>query len=283
MNSSDEFWEFGGVSLHQFGWSVTTLGTRYGVAPLRGENAQVAYVPGEVWVPKIPGPRTIGLSMWVIGADPGTGAAVDDPRLRWNDSWAYLRQVFWNPDAESLLVRRWLRSDPSDPNAAPAIVRAEAMAQLASGEDIQPTMTGRTRATFEVPLRLAHPFFYGQQVSTTIGPGETWSVVNAGDWAAWSKWLYVDLVGPLTAPRLTNAGACYCGITGKVAAGETLTLDVRQFLALSTKSGATTNRTGEIYNSGTRPWMALRRGSNQLTLTAAGSGHAVLRFRPPYL
>jgi hypothetical protein len=294
-NSTDEAWSFAGVSLHQHGWSVATLGGgRLGVPPLRGDNQTAAYVPGELWVPKIPDARTITLRMWVIGADPATGAAVGDPRLRWNDSWAYLRQVFWNPDAESPLVRRWWRTDPV--TGQPGIAWAEAYAQLDTGSDISMAMTGRTRAEFEVPLRLAHPFFYGPTVTTTLGAGasaNTVSIVNNGDWTAWSKYFYIDLVGPLVAPRITNTSPAtdvYCGLPGKVAAGETVTLDVRQFVAMSAKTGTATktNRSGEIYNSGAAPWMALQRGTNSLTLTVTGSyaantGHAVVRFRPPYL
>lgn len=286
MPSTDEYLEFAGVSLHEFGWSVATVaGGRYGVPPLRGDNQTAAFVPGELWVPKVPGPRTVTLSMWVTGADPGTGDAVDDPRLRWNDNWAYLREVFWNPDAEGLLRRRWWRTDAV--TGAGGIVTADALAQLEPGQDIALRMSTRTRAEFEVPLRLAHPFFYGPAVSVDVLGGQTVSVGNVGDTAAWSKYLYLDFVGPLSNPRLFNTTAgVSCGVTGSVGAGETVTLDVRQFLALSSRTTTTTktNRTGDVYNSGTRrAWMALLRGVNALTLNAGGSGKVTVRFRPPYL
>jgi hypothetical protein len=284
--TTDEYLEFAGVSLHQQGWSVTSIGTRFTVPPLRGDNARAANTVGELWLPKIPDARTITLSMWVRGRDPVTGDAVDDPRLRFNDNWAYLRQVFWNPDAESPLVRRWARTDPT--TGVAGIAWAEAYAQLAPGADLPLKMTSRLFAEFEVPLRLAHPFFYGPTVQVTLPVGQPVSVVNPGDWAAWSKYVYVDLVGPLTGARVTNvtgAGSVYCGLVGAVAAGETLTLDVRNFVAVSQRAGSNvqTQRTGEIYNSGALPWLALVRGTNQLTLTGTGTGHAVLRYRPPYL
>lgn len=285
-NSVDEYLEFAGVSLHQYGWCVSTIaGGRLGVPPLRGDNQNAAFVPGELWVPKLAGPRTITLSMWVIGADPD-GGAVADPRLRWNDNWAYLRQLFFNPDAEDVLRRRWWCTDPVTGTAA--LVVADAMAQLDTGQDIALKMTGRTRAEFEVPLRLAHPYFYGPTVTTDISAGHTVSIINGGNTAAWAKYLYVDFVGPLTNPRLINStgrAAISCGLTGSISAGETVTLDVRQFIALSSRTGTTTktNKTGNVYNSGARPWMALLRGANMLTFTATGSGKATVRFRPPYL
>lgn len=283
--TSDEWWAFGGVPLNKWGWTVSTVGPRLSIPPIRGDNTRAAGVPGELWLPKIPDARTITLNMTVVGWDPDTGEPVDDGRLRFNDSWAYLRQLFFNPSSESPLESRWWRTDGG---GLPQLVWAQAYAQLASGQDVVPQMNSRTMARFDVPLRLAHPFFYGPQVSVTLTPGVAVTVSNPGDWDAWSRWLYVDLVGPLTAPRVTNstpAVPVYCGLTGNVAAGETVTLDVREYLALSARAGSATitNRTGEIYNSGTRPWVALARGANRLTLTAGGSGHAVLRFRPPYL
>jgi hypothetical protein len=286
--TSDEYWTVDGVSLHTNGWAVQTVGgTRYSVPPLRGDDAVAAWMPGETWLPKVPGPRVISLPMFLIGVDPADGSPVEDPRLRWNDSWAFLRQTFWNPDAQFVLGRRWWRTDPVSHN--PGIAYAEALGQLAPGTDLQPQMTGRTRATFNVDVKLAHPFFYGPAQAATVNPGQSVTVTNPGDWTAFSRHLYIDFVGPLYAPKLTCTTAAgqvvYCAITGSVAAGETLTLDVGQYVALSARATISTrvNRTGEIVNAGTRSWLALGRGPNTLTLTGTGGGGAVVRFRPPYL
>lgn len=282
MNSTVEYWGFNGISLHQAGWGCTSLGQLLGSVPLRGDNQKAVGVAGELFTPKIPDARTLTLSMWTIGVDPATGDNVDDPRMRFSDSYAYLQQLFWSPESEGVLTRRWKRTDPTTGQGQ--ILICDAMAQVAAGEEIRPTMTGRARATFDIPLRLAHPFFYGPTQTATCLPGVPLVVTNPGDWSAFSKYFYVDLVGPLTAPKLVNATSnVTCGITGSIAAGETVTLDVRQFIALSTRGSVTTNRTNEIYNSGTQPWMALRRGDNTMLLTAAGAGSAVLRFRPPYM
>lgn len=285
MNSSDEFWTINGVSLHQQGWSVTTVGgTRYAVPPLRGDNPRSAYTIGEQFVQKVVDARTISLPMFLIGADPATGRPVGDSTRRWNDSWAFLRQLFWNPDAQMVLGRRWWRTDPV---AGPGIAFAEARAQLAPGADLQPTMTGRTRATFTADLRLADPFFYGPEISTGhLQVGQSATVVNPGDYNAFTKNVYVELHGPLSGVRVTNTTphfAIYCGLTGSIAGNEVITLDVATFIARAVKAGVIRNRTGEIYQSANRPWMSLLRGANTIKLTGTGGGYAVLRFRPPYL
>jgi hypothetical protein len=282
VNNTDEYWTVDGVSLHQFGWSVRTLTGRLQAPPLRGDNGRAAYVPGEIWLPKLPDAYDLNLPMFLSGADPATGAPVDDARLQFNDSWAFLRNLFWTPEREFVLGRRWWRTGAD--GSTPGIAYAEARGQLTAGQPLAPTMTMRTHATFDVSVRLAHPFFYGPETTTPIARNAVVTVDNPGDWQAWARHLYIDLIGPLTRPRLTNttpATDVYCGLSGVIASGETVTLDIKQFLAMSTKGG---NRTGELYNSGTRPWMALLRGPNALTLTAdSGTGHTALRFRAPYL
>ncbi len=302
MNSTDEYWTIDGVSLHQHGWSVQTVGgTRYAVPPMRGANTVAAGVPGEFWLPKVVDKRVIDLPMFLIGADPATGNAVDDPRLRWNDSWAFLRQVLWNPDRQLVLGRRWLRTDPI--TGVPGIQYAVAAAQLIN--DLPSSMTGRTRSTFTAQLELAHPFFYGPAQAFSLPINTPVSVVNAGDYTAWSKNLYVDLRGRLVTPTVTvttSAGAaCKFTYQGTVAAGELVTLDVGAFVALATTDPALfgditktafspssqprSQRTGFIAHSGTRPWLALARGANTVRLTAAAgsTGVARLRFSPPYV
>lgn len=288
VSSSEEFWTVDNVSLHQQGWSVRTLTGRHGTPPLRGDNTKAAYVPGEVWLPKIPDAYDLVLPMFLVGSDPETGAAVEDPKRRWNDSWAFLRSLLWQPDRQFVLGRRWLRTDPASGN--PVIAYAEALGQLTPGQSLAPTMGGvRTLATFDVNIHLADPFFYGAQVTSPnirIGAANTRTITYPGDYAAYHRHLYVDLVGPLGKPRLTNVAGTktlYCGLGGDVAAGETVRLDIAAFVATSNRASGK-NRTGQVYNAGAQAWMALRQGANVLTLTAtSGTGHAVVRYRPVYV
>src|SRR5207247_2651758 len=109
------------------------------------------------------------------------------------------------------------------------------------------------------------------------------SVDNPGHDIAAHANLEIDLIGPLTDPRLTNATAnpsVWVQYTGSIGSGQTLTLDVGGYTAAL---GDGTNLIGGISHSGARHWMGLLPGTNSLTLSGSGGGSAVLRFRPPYV
>lgn len=291
MPTSIEFWEVDGVSLSEEGWNVTTLGGRYNVPPLRGDNATFAYVEGQDFRPKTPDSRTLVLNMWTTGVEPYSGAAGDDQMRKWNDNWHFLCQLFWTPRRELTITRRALRTDPV--TGTPSIHVHTARAHYAGG--LEPTMTGRFRSTFNVELRLSDPFFYGPEiVSGPIGRGDTDVLYNPGDYVAAGRHMYIDLVGPLTKPELVNSTPVpdvKVRYTGTIADGQTVTLDIRAFTATAAieevfipEDPVTRNRVGFINHSGTRYWFGLERGNNDVTLNAdAGTGHAIVRYRPPYL
>jgi len=84
-NSTDEYWSLANldgtneISLHQWGWAVTTVGgSRYDLPPKRGSDIVMAYRPGQVFRRKVPDARTITLQMFMVGWDPGTGDAPSD-------------------------------------------------------------------------------------------------------------------------------------------------------------------------------------------------------------
>lgn len=285
MNSSDEFWSIDNVSLHQYGWSVETVSGRHTTPPLRGDDETYAGVPGEVWRPKTPAGYTLGLPMFLIGADPADGTPVADPRLQWNDSWNFLRKLLWQPDREFKLTRRWLLTNPV--SGLPEIVTADAQGQLATGSQLLSQMVNRTKSRFTVDVRLAHPFFYGQ---TWVDSGPITvadpvvEIDNAGDVTACWRHLTCEFVGPLTDPRLINSSTptpVMVGFNGTIPDGHTITCDVGRWLAYRT--AGTNDRIGALVHSGSQVWMALVTGTNQLTLTGSGAGYARVRFRTPYL
>lgn len=280
-NSSEEYWSVDGVSLHQYGWSVATVGgSRYDVPTRRGENIKLAYRPGEVHRNKIVEPRVISLIMWMTGTDPANGNAADDPMVQWNDNWDYLRRLFYKPGGEQItLTRRWKLTI----SGSPTLLAADAEAELADA--LNPKMTGRFRNEFSVDLLLADPFFYGAQETETFALSTPNTVTNAGHEIAAHNHMEVDFIGPLTDPRLTNATPApdvWVQYTGSIASGQTLRLSIPNFTATRVSDSA--NLIAGISHSGTRHWMALAPGNNSLTLTAsAGSGSAELRYRPPYI
>lgn len=284
-----EWWDIDGEPLNKFGWNVETVGgSRYAVPPMRGDDAQYAYVPGREWHAKLPDSRTITLAMWITGVDPDTGNATGDQMLRWNDSWNFLRRLFWQPERQFVLTRRWLLTDEDN---IPRIRTASAHGQLTNTLDLN--MTGRFRGTFQADILLADPFFYGGEVISQINMASSGVVHNPGDFRAGHQHFSVQFVGPLNHPELVNVSTSphvSVKLDTTVAAGEVVTLDVGTFTAtstvelLTTTGAGTYNRLVYVKHSGAHEWFGLTRGDNTLVLAGQGStGHAVVRFQPPYV
>lgn len=261
-NNTDEAWDIDGVSLHQFGWSISTLGgSRLSLPPLRGEDIAVAYRAGKTWRPKLADSRPMTLMMWLEGSDPATGNPAADPHLQWMDSWMFLRRLLWKPrGAQISLTRRWRETV----GGTPTLLSATAQAQIAGS--MEPTMMGNAAATFAVDLILADPYFYGPQITAPVTGSVT--VTNPGDDDALAYGMSIDLAAGCT---LTNTTPSPHVVVSSPAA---VTLDLSNF-SVSPGSAA-----GGVVHSGARAWMGLQPGAN--TLVASG-GSATIRFRPPYV
>jgi hypothetical protein len=297
--NTDEYWEIEGHSLHQHGWSVATIGgSRFALPPRRGENQMMPYRPGTVWRPKVADARTLNLVMWVTGQyNLADGLPAADHRVAWNDSWDYLRRLVWKVEGRQfLLTRRWKLTV----GGHPTIVTADARAELAGTMD--PTMTGRHRADFQMDLLLADPYFYGRanptvawsatEVALTVNlqsdpvnTRDVYTAFNPGyDLAGYGS-LEIDLIGPLKNPVVLNASPepdMWVRFGATIDAGVTIRLSVPDFLAYQVSNNH--NYIGRISHSGARHWMGLVPGANYLTLlTDEGTGSAVVRYQPPYV
>lgn len=309
MDSSEESWLVDNVSLHQFGWSVSTVGgARYDVPPRRGSNIQLAYRPGQVHRRKLPDSRVITVLMWTVGADPATGSVVGlDQRVQWNDNWNFLRRLVYKAythQGQVVLGRRWrltqptfpttrvgdicIQGDPGVPLPGSQLIYSNATAELTS--DMAPQMTGRTRAEFQMDFLLADPYFYGAYVDVTLNAGDYVYVWNDGNDTAGHAVMEVDFIGPLLNPVLTNFSTepdSWVKYTGYINPVKTVHLDVGRFLATIAPTNSTVigdNVVGMISGYGARLWVNLLPGMNKLMLTAtSGTGHVELRFRPPYI
>lgn len=308
-NSSVEYWSITGpdgveLSLHQWGWAVTTVGgSRYDLPPRRGSDMVMAYRPGQIHRRKLPDARQITLVMFMVGFDPATGNSPPDQMLQWNDNWDQLRRLVYRnyllSDQRVRLTRRWkltpptfpttrtgdicIQGDPGVPDPGPRLTSAFAWAEMTGS--MAPTMTGRFRSDFQLDFTLADPFFYGGTVTTTLQSGETSYVWNDGHDVAASGYLQVDLVGPLTNPVLTNLSTqpnSWVKYGASIGSGETIRLVINRFTC-DRVTGTVTNRIGFISNYGARNWVNLLPGVNKLQLTGGGSGHAIVTFRPPYV
>jgi hypothetical protein len=180
-NSTDEYWSvvdsFGvEVSLSQFAWAVTTHGGSAKSLPsLRGSEPVYALRPGQEFRPKIPEAREISLSMFVNGADPTTEMPSSDEVAQFNMNWAKLQDLFWTPERQITLIRRWRVIGPDGDSQ---LRQASALAQIVGS--MEPRMRGRSSAVFVVDLLLSDPFFYGEDVEVVVSRDLQTRVTNTG-------------------------------------------------------------------------------------------------------
>lgn len=278
-NSSEEYWELNGVSLNQYCWAIKTVGgSRLAVPKLRGDNTLFPFRDGRSFRAKNADSRVITLAMWVAGVNPST----DQPRttnqdVQFNDNWKTLQKLFWSPDEQLTLTRRWWE------NAGTPVLRtATAKCELAGTMD--PTMTGRTRADFAVDLLLSDPYFYGPEISANLTTSGTTVVANPGDIPVWST-IEMVLNGELTSPVITNETAepdVWMRVNTAVV-DDPININVGDFTVINTFDDS--NMTGSVTHSGFRAWMKLLPGNNTLRLTSTGSGtgDVDLTFKPAYL
>ncbi len=277
-NSSDEYWELNGVSLNQYCWAIKTVGgSRLAVPKLRGDNTLFPFRDGRAFRPKNADSRIITLAMWVAGIDPDTDQPATNQKVQFNDNWKALQKLFWSPDEQLVLTRRWWENATT-----PVLREATALCELAGTLD--PTMTGRTRADFGVDLLLSDPYFYGPEISTNLETTGTATITNPGDISVWST-INITLNGELASPTIVNQTAdpiVWMRVNTAVI-DDPINISVGDFTVINTFDDS--NLTGSVTHSGFRAWMKLLPGDNTIKLTSTGNstGDAVLTFKPAYL
>lgn len=272
--TTEETWTVDGTLLNTYAWNIRTLSERSGLPPVRGENETFPYRPGRLWVPKMYDQRTVPLQMWIVGCD-------EDGAL----PTAHSRRAQLNKNEDALLRVFGVRHRLLD------IVRVKAMpAGLltltgqaeCSGTMSPSTMAGGTRATLTVDLTMPDPFWYAAEVEETITSAGL-TVTHPG--SAPVVDLRLDLIGPLSNPRLKNAATgVEVRYSGTINSGQTVTLDTANFTALL----GSTNVVGNVRHVGAPQWMTLLPDDNPLTLDnwqsgPVGAGSIELTYRPPYL
>lgn len=314
VNNTEEWWSITApdgtaVSLHQYGWSVTTVGgSRYDLPPRRGTNLSLAYRPGQIQRRKLPDARPITLLMFMVGFPPGLASAVGqnpvpiDQRTQWNDNWDTLRRLVYRNSLHSGLVtltRRWRLTAPefpnsrngqdvvinSDPGTPPGnvsrILIASAQAEMTG--NMAPTMTGRFRSDFQLDFTLPDPYFYGSTVTAPVNKSQTIYVWNDGHEVAAHNNMEVRFVGPLTKPTLVNQSVSpenRVYYNGTIRAGKTVTLNIGRYTAVEHNSDddpiatATNNKIGQVSSAGARLWFNMLPGANKLRLGAVSDSQS---------
>jgi len=255
-NAIDEYWDADGTSLHTYAHSIESTGEHIrGTAALRGSDLLVPFRPGEVWTPKVPGPRTITLKMWVRGTD-ADGVWDADPHGKFNDNFIALRRLLWRTDRQIALTKRWR-------SAADGLIHvATAHAEYSSGLDnmaILDNYRDSTAGKFTVDLRLSYPYFDGAAIAAPVS-----GVVNN--------------IGEDTARKITivfsGAGSITNTTTGRtLSVGGACTVDVWNFNAPGQLASVSlTGQKNEAF------WFTLRPGANAITSSHVSS----LTYVPVY-
>ncbi len=278
-NSSDEYWDINGVSLNQYCWAIKTIGgSRMAVPKLRGDNTLYPFRDGRAFRPKNADSRVITLAMFVAGINPATNnPAINNQDVQFNDNWRALQKLFWAPDQQLILTRRWWENPTT-----PVLKTATALCELAGTMD--PTMTGRTRADFAVDLLLSDPYFYGPELTVNLPTSGTVVVNNPGDIPVYST-IKITFNGELVSPMITILTAqptVWMRLSTAVIANP-VNVDVGEFTVINTFDNS--SLVGSVTHSGFRAWMKLLPGNNTLKLTSTGNntGSAIMKYKPAYL
>lgn len=266
-------------SLQMQHWNIGAWGgSRFALPTLRGQDIEQPYRSGLQWRSKYPNSRTVTLNMWTAGINAATGLPdTADQRLAFNNNLATLRRLFWQRNAlgsiQARLVRRWWLTQ----QGVNQIVTGIAMAEIAG--TMEPTVMGRTSASFSVDLLLSDPYFYGvgrEQAITSAGtiyaPGE--GVVGEGYPSVASSFTIQLSAGPVT---VTNETAGVSFTYNAPIANPPLTLDI---LSNTATDAAGNNLIAGVSHTGARMWMALENGSNVISVSA---GTATFNWMDAYV
>lgn len=271
-----EYWDIDGVSINTYAFNITSLGgDRLMPPPLRGGNQTVPSTHGRIWMPKVVDQNTLTLGMWVIGTqEDGSAPTSGYAAAQWNKNFRKLRRIFWTPDREVVITKRFY-------DETGTLRTASAKGQFSGG--LSPAMQGTSRGIFTVDLVLSDPFFYGSLQSTSLVTG-TQNVSVLGDYN--TRNIILTLQGSRTAPKIRN-NTLGVDVTYNAAlnAGDQAVLDVKAYTSVTTPSGGSPYKSvGSILHTGAVYWLALAPGSNSITVSStSGSGVITMQWQEAWI
>ena len=265
-NTTDEYWDVNGTSLQTYAHNLSTWGgSKQGAPKLRGDDLVIPGRPGRTRMPKTPDSRTLEFSGWLLGTD-DDGIPYDTDMVKRN--WRTLRGLFVDGDRIVTMTRRWRDT------AGGTVRSASATGQVL--DEVAPDMSGPGRSEFLFPVFLADPFLYGAEVDVALPAGTT-AVTVPGDYTTYA--VSVLFTGPLTSPAVADSvSGRSVGITGDVASGHVVTVDVTEYDVLD--NGV--NALGRLAVPSGPPWFPLAPAAHVLTRTGTGTGSVLLKYRPVY-
>lgn len=160
-NITPIYWEASGVSLHTHAWAIQTLGgSRHSTAPKKGEDLDVPFTVGRMYMSKYPDGRVVELPMWIqpLNID-GTDDGTMSDRAKIQANWEYLLNLM-DVEGQFTLTKRFYKQDGT-------IQAATAMAELVDAPEPSIIAQDTWGTTFRCDL--ADPWFYEPVASQAIG------------------------------------------------------------------------------------------------------------------
>lgn len=273
----DTYWDVDGVSLQTYCRNVTSLAPKWSLPVHRGSNTAIAYRHGSVHRDKYLESRTETLGMWVTdGKADGTAGDTWSRARRFERNMRDLQQLLFRIQSQEVaLTKRWYIPESG------LVASATAMAELVGDPGVE--MKGPYSAKMAVDFLLADPLYYGTPVNVTLVKDTPQTVPYVGDVKTTKIFLRYD--GALSNGEVENSTLnpdVRVKLGSAVALGDFVTLDVDQFTAV--RSSDNVNLIGAVSRTGSREWMSLVPGGNNMLLTAtSGTGTVTMTYAPAYL
>lgn len=264
--------------LINYAWQTESIGSRETVPSIRGSNISVPYLPGEVWRPKIAGPKTLSLGIHITDVSYVDGVQYTTEAGRrgsFNRNLRIIKGAFFTPGA-LLNFGRQVLLEPEG-TAIPQIMSAELVGSM------QPSMIGPYACRLVVDLLMSDPYWYSYEpitASFAIGAGDTLN--NPGDDLARKFQIEIEAVGgDLVNPLITNAtNDLALTYVGTIADGDILQINTADMTAVI----GTTSVVMNLAWSGSPSWFLLNRLDNTVDASAdSGDGTVSFSYVVPYV
>lgn len=166
LQKSDGSW----FSLHTYAWSVKSFGgRRFTTGTKRGEDLQLPFHRGRIWVPKTRDMQVFDMNLWVLpfnedGSRDGTKTVAQKMHENW-------RKIINAVDQEGQFVlrKRWYKDDSTISNQfTTGITSATALAEFIDGSG--PSTDDGKDFYINLTFALTDPYFYTSHSSVTL-PG----------------------------------------------------------------------------------------------------------------
>ncbi len=269
-----EQWTVDGTDLASLAWGVTAATVGRGLPPIRGSNLTIPFRHGSRSFTKYYGERKLTLTMFVMGADPFTGAVPggDAPRDYLFENLDKLRQLFGRRD--TLLSLTYTNN----------LTVRTTQVEVTGTMDFASINAGGL-AEFAVDLTMPDPFWYGVELtpskSWTTHP-QTWADVNNPGTFDTVK-MVIRIVGDCQNPKLTlqDGSGLYVQVLTTLGGSDTLVIDTDAY----TTTLNAVNIIGSLRHLGDPAFFKLHPGDNDIVMAsdAATNATVTITFKPPYL